>query len=85
MDQLIGERKMCPDSKADNLASKSRPISRLDWPTPEQLLAARRERGLVLRAMIVSVARKVSLAFASRRTRQNGLAAKSPVERASPL
>ena len=69
---------MCTDSKADNLASKSRPISRLNWPTPEQLLAARRERGLVLRAMVVGVARKVSRAFARRRKQRNGFAAKSP-------
>jgi hypothetical protein len=68
---------MCTDSKVDTFTSKSRPISRLDWPTPEQLLAARRERGLVLRAMIVSVARKVSLAFASRRKQRNGLASKA--------
>lgn len=54
---------MLTPSEADNLTSKSRPISRLDWPTPEQLLAARRERSRVLRAMIASVARKVSLAF----------------------
>ena len=76
---------MCTDFEAHDLASKGRPISRLDWPTPEQLLAARRERGLVLRAMIVSVARKVSRAFASRRMRQNGLAAKLHVEPAPPL
>jgi hypothetical protein len=69
---------MRTDSEADDFTSKCRPISRLNWPTPEQLLAARRERGLVLRAMIVSVARKVSLAFASRRKQRNGLAAKAP-------
>lgn len=66
------------DSDAKNFTSTKRPISRLDWPTPEQLLAARRERGLVLRAMIVRVARKVSRAFTSRQEQRNGSSANSP-------
>jgi hypothetical protein len=73
------------DSEAKDFMSKSRPISRLNWPTQEQLLAARRERGLVLRAMIASIARRVSLAFASHRKQRNDFTDKSPVERARPL
>jgi len=75
---------MYTEFDAHDSTAKRRPISRLDWPTPEQLLAARRERGLVLRAMIVSAARKVRFAFASGRTQRNGLAAQSPAER-TPL
>jgi hypothetical protein len=57
--------------------SKSRPISKLNRPTQELLLAARRERGLLFRAMIVSAARQVVCALAGRRRQRNGLAAKS--------
>ena len=66
------------ESEAKHFTSTKRRISPLDWPTPEQLLAARRERGLVLRAMIVAVARKVSRAFAGSQKQRNGSAAKSP-------
>jgi hypothetical protein len=64
---------------ADDIVPKKRSISRVDWPTPEQLRTARRERGLVLRAIVACLARKVSLAF-GRRSRPGGLAAKSPIE-----
>lgn len=47
--------------------SKSQPLSRLNQPTRHLVLAARRERGLLLRAMIGRAAGKLSLAFASHR------------------
>ena len=57
-------------TEADDFMSKGRPISWLNRPTHELLLAARRERALLLHAMIASAARKVSLAFANLRQRR---------------
>ena len=65
-------------TKADDSTSKDRPISRLNLPIQELALAARRERGRLLRAMIVSAAQKVLHAFAARPKLRNGIAAKSP-------
>lgn len=64
-------------TEANDFMSTSRPLSRLDRPTRELILAARRERGRVLRGMIVSAARKLALVFASHRKQRNGLAAKT--------
>jgi hypothetical protein len=64
--------------KAHDVALKNRPISRLNLPIQELALAARRERGRLLRAMIVSATRKVLHAFASRPKQRNVIAAKSP-------
>ena len=58
---------MTATSEAETFASKSPPFSRLNQPTRPLTLAARRERGLLLRSMIGRVAGKVSLALASRR------------------
>lgn len=41
----------------DQEISKTRPISVLDWPTPEQLAAARRARGKALKEMVVALFR----------------------------
>jgi hypothetical protein len=57
-------------SNIRDFASKGRAISQLGRPTSQELaLAARRERGLLQGALILYVARKVSLAFAIRRKR----------------
>jgi hypothetical protein len=37
----------------------ARAISKLDWPTPEMLAAAHRARGIVLRQMVVALARRL--------------------------
>ena len=37
----------------------TRVISRLDWPTPEMLAAARRARGLYLRDLVVTLLRRL--------------------------
>jgi len=58
---------MTATSEAGTFPSKSQPFSRLNQPTRDLVLAAHRERGLLLRAMIGRAAGKVSLAFASRR------------------
>jgi hypothetical protein len=58
------------NSEAENLTPMSPPISRLNRSHRELILAAHRERGLQLRAMIAGAARKVSLWFANRRTQQ---------------
>jgi hypothetical protein len=47
--------------------ANDRPISRLNLPTHEVMLAARRERARVLRAMIVDAVRKVLSATAATR------------------
>lgn len=39
--------------------AKTRAVSRLDWPTPEMLAAARRARGLHLRDLAVMLLRRV--------------------------
>ena len=38
---------------------KSRALSKLDWPTPEVLAAARRARGIFLRELVVALARRL--------------------------
>lgn len=44
-------------TRATTEAAKSKPpISKLDWPTPEMLAAARRARGLYLRELAVALA-----------------------------
>lgn len=58
---------MTTTSEARTFPSKSQPFSRLNQPTRDLVLAARRERGLLLRSVIGRAAGKVSLAFASRR------------------
>jgi hypothetical protein len=59
---------MITNSEVENYMSNPRPFSRLNWPTRELVPSAHRERGLLLRAMITSVVRRVSLAFVSRRS-----------------
>jgi hypothetical protein len=54
-------------------------MPRPDWPTQEQLLVARRERGRFIAAMIAGVARKAWRAFTGQRTQPVGLTAKSSV------
>jgi hypothetical protein len=34
-------------------------LSKLDWPTPEMLAAARRARGVFLRELVVALARRL--------------------------
>lgn len=58
---------MTTNSEARGSTSRSRPISRLNRPPRVLVLAAHRERGVLLRAMIVSVADNVRRAFTSRR------------------
>ena len=58
---------MTVTSTAEILLSKSQPLSRLNQPTRDLVLAARRERGLMLRATIGRAAGKLLLAFARRR------------------
>jgi hypothetical protein len=38
---------------------KTRAISKLDWPTQEQLAAAHRMRGLYLRELVVALVRRL--------------------------
>ena len=53
------------------------PISRLNVPLEELLLAARRQRSQVLRAMFTRAARAVALLFAGHRKQATGSTAKS--------
>jgi len=62
-------------SEAD--APKNRPIQRLDRPVQQLVLAAHRERSLLLRAIIVSAARWVVLMLAGHWRQRNGVVAKS--------
>ncbi|MBS0522921.1 MAG: hypothetical protein JSS04_04720, partial [Proteobacteria bacterium] len=60
---------MSTNSEAQTFVPENRPISQLNRPTRDLILAARRERGLVLRASIASLVHKVALAFAGHRKR----------------
>jgi hypothetical protein len=53
-------------SEAENIASKSRPLSRLNRPTRDLIVRAHRERGLLLRDLIASAVRKISGAVTGR-------------------
>ena len=55
---------MATNADARDFTSKSPTISRLNRPTRELVLAAHRERGLLLRAMIADLIHEVRLAFA---------------------
>ena len=70
------------ESETKDFTSTNRRISRLDWPTQEHLLAARRERGLLLLALIAVVARKGSRAFAIGQQHRNVAIAKATAARA---
>lgn len=61
---------MSTNSEAQTVVPENRPVSQqLNPPARELILAARRERGLVLRASIASLVHKVALAFAGHRKR----------------
>ena len=54
---------MATNADAGDFTSNSPTISRLNRPTQELVLAARRGRGLLLRAVIADLTHKVTLAF----------------------
>ena len=60
----VGDRRSI---KPEIVTSNSRAFVRLNQPAQELMLAARLDRGLVLRAMIASLAHKLSLIFSSHR------------------
>ncbi|HEY4165509.1 MAG TPA: hypothetical protein VGM96_01995 [Reyranella sp.] len=60
----VGDRRSI---KPGIVTSKSQAVPQLNQPTRELMLAARLERGLVLRAMIASFAHKLLLVFSNHR------------------
>jgi hypothetical protein len=60
---------MTASSETENVASESRPLSRLNRPMRDLIVRAHRERGLLLRDLIASAVRTVSRAVTDRPAR----------------
>jgi hypothetical protein len=83
---------MMPHTMRAELDTKeaTKPISRLDWPTPEMIAAAHRARAKALREMASALARRLWFFLAAgarppNRARRHGRQGHHPVQRQLPL